>query len=411
MESFLYSNSKHLKLPLPRYNFKKDTTIMPLSFLERIALIDFDKVYSKRVRIFCHCFMWALFTSLTFINLRFDYKFSLETSLLFTLRNLICNAAVFYFFFYLVVSFFLLKNRIVLTLISLPVLLILWVVINHYFMVVMEKYYITNDTYWKNFIIANAKSTLLEIISLKHIGVVSIEVIYAISPFFFTKIVFDIIRFYSKLFKTQRKASQLEIEKQQLETNFLKAQLNPHFLFNTLNNLYGLSLRNDNQTPQTIMQLSAMMRYTLYECNTEMVCLSKEIEFLKNYVSLEKMRYKADKEIVFNIDDSQVSQQKIAPLLNFTFIENGFKYGLKNKDKGFLKIDMSVFNNNFYFSIINDKEDKPMEKKEFGGIGISNIRKRLELLYVGKYELINEDRGTSYFVSMKINLGEGKHGM
>ena len=394
-----------MKLPLPRYNPKKNTARVPISFLEKVANFDFDKYYTPKVRIACHTSMWIIFTFLIQINLLLDYDLPLPVTLAFTARSMICNMTVFYVFFYIVVPETLFKNRIVGTILSLPLCLVIWIILNHYCIVLIGQHLRVESPYLKPGIASNLKQRFVDVISPKNILVLLIAFFYSISTFFFIKIVFDIIRFYSRLFKTERKASQLEIEKQQLETAFLKAQLNPHFLFNTLNNLYGLSLRNDSQTPQTIMQLSTMMRYTLYECNTEMVLLSREIEFLKNYVSLEKMRYKADKEIIFNIEDSQVNQQKITPLLNFTFIENGFKYGLKNKNKGFLKIDMCFLDNNFYFSIINDKEDKPVAEKKFSGIGISNIRKRLELLYADKYELITEDRGTSYFVSLKINLG------
>ncbi len=393
----------YLKFNLQRYDTKKDVAKSPVPFLERIALIDFDRIYTRKVRIFCHCFMWVLFTYLTFINLRFIFKFTLTNALIFTFRDLIVNAIFFYLFFYLIIPNTLLRKKIVMAMLSLSLLLALWVLLNHYFIVIMGRYFKIDDPYWENLIIQNSNSNLFHVLSPKHIASVAIEVIYSISPFFFTKIIVDIFRFYSKLFKTERKNNELEIDKQHLERDFLRAQLNPHFLFNTLNNLYGLSLRKDSQTPQTIMQLSNMMRYTLYECNIEMVLLSKEIEFLKNYVLLEKMRYKANKKIVFSISDSQVNNQKIAPLLTFAFIENAFKYGLKSKNEGFLIIDISIFNNIFCFSIVNDKEEN-MKEKEFGGIGTANISKRLELLYPDKHELKIEDRGKSFYVAMKINL-------
>ena len=183
----------------------------------------------------------------------------------------------------------------------------------------------------------------------------------------------------------------------------MKAQLNPHFLFNTLNNLYGLALRLDKETPKVIMQLSEMMRYTLYESNSETVPLSKELQYLKNYVLLEKMRYKNTTDIVFTIDESQIDSHVIAPLLTFTFVENGFKYGLKTKKDGFLKINISVVDHVFYFSIFNDKEEK-REQKDFGGIGLLNVRKRLQLIYPDRHDLQIEDRGNAFYVSMSINL-------
>jgi len=370
--------------------------IVPQTFMEKVATLDFDKFYTPRVRIVCHIAMWIIFTFLIQINLFLGSGLPLGNTLVFTGRSLLCNVTVFYLFFYFVVPKTLLKNKLWLTIISLPFLMMLWLILNHYWLIIIGKHVMFENAYFKNAIIASERQSFIEVISPKNLLVESILVFYSISPFFFIKIVFDIVRFYSKWFK-------LAVEKLNLERDFLKAQLNPHFLFNTLNNLYGLSLRNDEQTPHVIVQLSKMMRYTLYESNTVLVPLEKELEFLKNYVLLEKMRYKDTKSIVFNLEDSNISSQLIAPLLTFTFVENAFKYGLKTKGNGFLKIDVSFDNNIFHFSIINDKEEH-MREREFSGIGTVNIRKRLQLLYPGKHELKIEDRGKSFFVEMKLNL-------
>jgi hypothetical protein len=376
--------------------------IAPRSFLEKVATFNFDKFYTPLVRIVCHISMWVIFTFLLQINFLLDYNLPLTITLVFAARSLICNIILFYLFFYFIFPNTLLKNKVVLTILSLPICLVLWIILNHYCLILIGKYFKIEGPYLKG-VIENQNESFIEIISLKNILKEAILVFYSISSFFFIKILFDIIRFYSKWFKSERKSVQLEIEKLNLEKDFLKAQLNPHFLFNTLNNLYGLALRNDYQTPQVIMHLSEIMRYTLYESNAELVPLTREVEFLKNYVLLEKMRFKNNKNIDFTLDDSNMDTQMIAPLLTFTFVENSFKYGLKPKNDGFLKINVSVDNNIFYFSIINDKEENRRER-EFSGIGTVNIRKRLELLYPGKHELKIEDQGKSFFVEMKINL-------
>jgi sensor histidine kinase YesM len=230
-----------------------------------------------------------------------------------------------------------------------------------------------------------------------------IPVFYSISPFFFIKILFDIIKFYSKSFRSERKAVALEVEKLNLEKDFLKAQLNPHFLFNTLNNLYGLSLRKDDQTPEVITQLSEMMRYTLYESNADLVPLEKELQYLQNYVRLEKMRYEQDANIVCEIDDAQVHGHMIAPLLTFTFVENAFKYGLKRRTGGFIQLAIAVKDKCFYFSASNDKAEAK-ENNGFGGIGIDNARKRLQLLYPSRHTLSITDTGTTFCVELTIKL-------
>jgi LytS/YehU family sensor histidine kinase len=146
-----------------------------------------------------------------------------------------------------------------------------------------------------------------------------------------------------------------------------------------------------------------MMRYTLYESAAEKVPLEKELHHLQNYVRLEKMRYRESADIVCNIDDTQVDGQFIAPLLTFTFVENAFKYGLKKRNQGFVKMHISVEETVFYFSITNDKQEQ-QEKSRFGGIGLENVRKRLNLLYPQKHSLSIVDKGDIFLVELNINL-------
>lgn len=372
-------------------------------FLERLAAFNFDRFYTPRTRFLFHFLMWLIFTFLLQITLFFDSSLPLNNTFAFAGRSLICNMTLFYLFFYVVVPHTILRNRIILAILSIPVCIIIWLILNHVCLVFIGRHFKVEAPYYKQGIEAHLHRSIASEISPMNILVGLVPIFYSISPFFFTKIVFDIIRFYSKWFKSEKKTVKLEIEKLNLEKDFLKAQLNPHFLFNTLNNLYGLSLRSDPQTPLVITQLSEMMRYTLYESNAEMVPVAKELEYLKNYVLMEKMRYKNNTDITFNIHDSQVDRQMIAPLLTFTFVENGFKYGLKSKNEGFIKINISVLNNIFYFTIENDKTEKNTQK-EFGGIGHENVRKRLQLLYPEKHELEITDRGKTFYVGLVINL-------
>jgi hypothetical protein len=347
--------------------------------------------------------MWVFFTSLLQINLFLDSELPLSQASAFAVRTLICNAAAFYFFFYFAIPKTLLKNRLILTILSFIGCTILWIILNHYCIVFIANHFNVESPYYKKALQVSRNESLLHLISPGNTLVVFMSFLTSISPFFFTKIIFSIIRFYSISYKSERKTVQLEEEKLNLERNFLKAQLNPHFLFNTLNNLYGLSLRKDTQTPEVITQLSEMMRYTLYESNSEMVPLKKELHYLQNYVQLEKMRYKKDACIVCEIDDSNVINQQIAPLLTFTFVENAFKYGLKKKNEGFIKLFISVRNDTFYFSIQNDKKEQ-QKLPGIGGIGLENPKKRLELLYPGRHSLTIEDNGNMFSVELTINL-------
>ncbi len=380
---------------------KKKLTGKP--FLEKVATFDFDKYYTIKIRFVFHILMWLVFSFLLQFNLFFDSNLPVNQAFAFATRSMVCNMAVFYLFFYFIVPQTILKNRVIPTIFSLLFCLIFWMVLNHYLLVFIGKHFKVDAPYYKEGIESNLHERFTYLVSPKNLLVEFVPFFNNISPYFFIKILFDIIRFYSKWFKSEKKAAKLEFEKLNLEKDFLKSQLNPHFLFNTLNNLYGLALRLDKKTPQVITQLSEMMRYTLYESNENLVPISKEVEYLKNYILLEKMRYRNNRDIVLTIDDTQIGGQMIAPLLTFTFVENGFKYGLKSKNEGFLKINISVLNHIFYFSIQNDKEEK-YEKKGFGGIGHRNVRKRLQLLYPGKHDLKIEDRGKTFYVAMMINL-------
>jgi sensor histidine kinase YesM len=376
------------------------------TFLEEVAEFDFDKYYTTKVRVACHILVWVVLSSFIFLNLLFAYGLSFVAAACFMARSLVCNATFFYLFFYFFIPHTLFKNRIILTLVSFVFCIILWLVLNHYCFVIIHNNVVINIPSVRESVRFGANQTLAEVLSVKYISAEIMLVLYSVSPSAFIKILSDVIVFYSSIFKSERRTNQLEIEKLNLESNFLKAQLNPHFLFNTLNNLYGLALRKDEHIPDIILHLSAIMRYILYESNMERVLLTKELTFIKNYVLLEKIRYKKEKRIILEIDESNIDNQRIAPLMTFVLIENAFKYGLKSGKDSFLEIKIFVSDRIFYFSVLNDKDTTHVdsEDKKFGGIGIENVKKRLELLYPGKYLLEIDDEELSFSVKLQIEM-------
>lgn len=374
-----------------------------IPFLERLATFDLEKFYTVWVRLFCHLTMWVFFTSLLQFNLFLDSGLPPDQATAFAIRTLLCNIAAFYFFFYVALPKAITRKSIIPVFISFGISYILWMILNHYSVLFISDHFNVQSPYYKQTLEDSQNKTFWQLISPLNILVVFMYFLTSISPFFFTKIIFSVIRFYSVSYKSERKTVRLEKEKLELERDFLKAQLNPHFLFNTLNNLYGLSLRKDTQTPEVITQLSEMMRYTLYESNTERVPLKKELDYLQNYVQLEKMRYKKDASINCEIDDSNVGNLQIAPLLTFTYVENAFRYGLNKKNGGFIKLFISIKNDIFYFSIQNDKKEK-QKVSLVAGIGLENAKKRLELHYAGKHNLTIADTGKIFSVELSINL-------
>lgn len=206
--------------------------------------------------------------------------------------------------------------------------------------------------------------------------------------------------------KNQREKQELQTQTMQSELRFLKSQINPHFLFNTLNSLYALTLKKSDKAPDIVLKLSEMMRYMLYECNEPEVPLQKEILYIGNYLELEKLRQGGAIDIRFEVEGN-VSNQKIAPLMFIPFIENCFKHGLGNTvSPGFVRIDMKVDGSNVEATIANSKPEsmpKPLHPRS-GGIGLVNVRRRLNLLYPNQYSLNIEDAPDTYSVNFKINL-------
>ncbi len=376
------------------------------TLLERISNINFNQVYTPKIRIITHLSMWLFFDFLLFLNYYVDANLSILISFLLATRSIINNAIVFYTVFYLILPLVFNNKKwgIYLILFCLPLSIYLWLSINHF------QFYILNQLKIDVFsgplqgvVSRNASESYLQSISLKRILGNAMPVIYSLAPSFFAKILFDITRLFNKTINIQKQNSDLELHNINIEKDFLKAQLNPHFLFNTLNNLYGLVVSKSPIAPETIINISNLMSYTLYESNTEKVPIEKELEFIENYFFLEKMRHSSNKDIRLSIVNLSETHFEIPPLLFFSFIENGFKYGLKSSENSFLHITIEVLNNVLYFSIINDKENAS-QKNIYGGIGVQNAKKRLNLLYPNCHKLEINDNENSFFVSLTINL-------
>ncbi len=205
--------------------------------------------------------------------------------------------------------------------------------------------------------------------------------------------------------KQSRRNRELETRTMQSELNFLKSQINPHFLFNTLNSLYALTLRKSNEAPEVVLKLSEMMRYMLYECNERRVLLSKEVAYLRNYLDLERLRHKHT-DIHFDID-GEVHDQLVAPLIFITFVENAFKHGASNHlSAGFVHIHLHVSDDELNLYVENSKPESPpaQEHRRAGGIGLVNAKRRLALMYPRQYQLEITDNPHTYGVNLWMQI-------
>ncbi len=202
--------------------------------------------------------------------------------------------------------------------------------------------------------------------------------------------------------ESQRKEQALVKEKLESELNFLKAQTNPHFLFNTLNNLYGLARKNDANTAPSIMKLSNIMRYILYECSAPKIPIENEVKVVEDYIELERLRYDDQLNVSFNkeIDNWQ---QEVAPLILLPFIENAFKHGIsESRFESFINIDLKLSEKELRFKIRNSQSEEELPSNE--GIGLKNIKRQLDLLYDKNYSLNIKSDQSIFEVELFIQL-------
>lgn len=216
-------------------------------------------------------------------------------------------------------------------------------------------------------------------------------------------IAFSCIAFVRYAFENEARRHQLEKDNLTLQLNMLKTQLQPHFLFNTLNSIYALSLSGSAETPRLILLLSEMMRYVLYECNKEYIALPEEIAFLNNYFEMEQKKYPAA-DIQFT---TQLSGKDIMvpPLLFQPLIENSFKHGKHRfQDNSIVYATLTAGKNEIYFAIENDVLTHQLQQKKPGGIGLANIRQRLHLYYPGKHTLLTTEQDGRYKALLTLQV-------
>ena len=199
----------------------------------------------------------------------------------------------------------------------------------------------------------------------------------------------------------------LEAEKQKAvaELKLLRAQLHPHFLFNTLNNLYSHTLEKSENAPDIVLKLSALLRFMIYESNVSRIPLKKEIELLKNYIALEQMRYGDWLDISVSVSGN-IKHHQIAPLILLPFLENAFKHGTsKQIDQCWISLDITVIESLMRFKLVNSIEPiAKKKKKEAGGLGLQNVERRLELLYKDRYRFETILESEVFIVNLDINL-------
>ena len=202
----------------------------------------------------------------------------------------------------------------------------------------------------------------------------------------------------------QRKLGELAKEKAETELSFLRSQINPHFLFNSLNTIYFQVDKNNTEARQTLLRFSDMLRYQLYDCNESKISIEKELGYLQDYIKLQQLRKDNNYEINWKAGE-EIKNFSITPLLLIPLVENAFKHISHNSDKtNFIKLDLARSNGCFIFSIENSKEDGVKNTEPQGGIGLNNVKRRLELEYPGKHELVINDNAYTFKVNLQLTI-------
>jgi len=213
---------------------------------------------------------------------------------------------------------------------------------------------------------------------------------------------FLVVLVLSLLLRTSELWKKSQEEKQKAELSYLKSQVNPHFLFNTLNGIYSLALDESKKTPDAIVRLSELMRYVITDISKDYVPLQQEIEHLMNYVELQKLRLEETVKINFDVTD-QTEGLLIAPLLLIPFVENAFKYGINSKSISQIDIKLFVEKDRMEFQVKNKIEPFPGLSAQTG-TGLENVKKRLELTYPGNFELAIHDNHQDFNVILILKL-------
>ncbi|TMM58314.1 histidine kinase [Maribacter algarum] len=225
-------------------------------------------------------------------------------------------------------------------------------------------------------------------------------------PIYIAPTIMASIKLLKQRSEERRRLDELEKEKTTAELNFLKAQIHPHFLLNTLNNIYALTLKNSDKSSESVLKLSEMLTYVLYRCNEKYVSLKDEVRLLDNYIALEKLRYGPDLKITFDKDINDTHIQ-IAPLILLSIVENAFKHGISSAlNEPTVNMSLKATKDILTFVVFNTKSPDSQEDltNYTKGIGSSNIKKQLDLIYPDNYELKVEETDITYEVHLEINL-------
>lgn len=342
-------------------------------------------LFQKRMRWLYHAIFWLLV--LFFYTMFFGHQSgNYLNTFLFVSALLIITIATSYFFIYFLIPRYFEKHRY-----GLFILFSIYTVLASLYLETLAAFLmLLLFIFWAN----------------KPPDQASIDVYFLVVALYF--VVFLVIAI--KLLRTwySRQQALQEISRQKLETELkmLKSQIQPHFLFNSLNSIYALSLKKSDEAPEMIIKLSGILDYLLYECDAEQVPLEKEIQVIEDYIELQKVRYGEKLDLNFEVLGEPVNTV-IVPMLFLPLVENSFKHGADSQRMNpWIRIKLEVLENRVLFSISNSHRGKKAKSSAHSGIGLANLEKRLQLLYPGRYRFELEMTEDKFEINLQLELNE-----
>lgn len=346
-----------------------------------------QKYDSTPQRILWHALFWVSYAAM-YVLIYGSYSDSYMEELTWMLTTLPTKMMIVYFTLYVIIPrYFLKKNYITATLISIVLLILISIfqrIIDFaIFYPWLNPRALNGDLFYFPKIMKNA---------------LGIYPVVALASF---------IKITKHFYNEEKKSKEYQQQKLQAELNFLKGQVHPHFLFNTLNNLYALTLKKSDSSPEVVLKLSDLLSFMLYECNSPTVPLNKELKLIEDYIALEKIRYDDRLTTVYKVD-GDINSGQIPPMLLLPFVENAFKHGTSDSlDNVWVEINVKLRNNELRLSVMNSNgiEKTKAEELEYQqGIGLKNVKRRLELLYADHYDLAISEANEMYSVQLTLQM-------
>lgn len=356
-------------------------------------LIGFTGRYTPLKRMSLHLLFWICIALMYTISYN---RLDKDNSWVLMLKDLFAIVTIFYTTAYIIIPRWLMRGNFILSIFWIVVIYLWWGVLTYLACFLLQEFMEPNKrlAMYVKMVLENGLAGLFNFPKLPFY---ILDFIYLVSLPLGLKVM-------QTFAKVRNQKTQLELENTELELAFLKSQVNPHFLFNTLNNIYILVTDNDPSGADYVTKLSGIMHYLLHESNRPTVPLSAEVKFLENYFDLEKLRISDSVSVEIEMElDSQ--RYNIVPLILFPFIENAFKHGPRSSMKNaWLKISLQAIEGTLQMEVSNGINYVPRTGHYVGGIGIVNVKKRLELNYKDAYRLDIDQKEDSYHVKLTLQL-------